>query len=301
MRSAHHIAVCATVTHGSRTTLPVSSTTASDWLCRHPGCNVIEMEPIKATQCKPFLAVICRPAENIIADELKMYAELGHLDPGIELKPIRALEAGATLDSIDLSNYSGVFISGSEFGYLDPPESKSEAQTIMEEQVTAFAQRLVAADFPTLGLCYGMHALAIAGGGTLTSKYSEDIAAPEITLTPAGKNDHITKNIPNPFHAFLGHHDSVGDLPPESEILAASAACPVQMLRIKQNVYSTQFHPEISNEGMKIRTAYYSGSYYDSEAREAIEQMRAAADVRGAHQIIAAFTARYRRHETQRR
>lgn len=244
---------------------------------------------------KPFLAVICRPAPDIIASELDRISTFGDLS-GSELEAVLMVsEPVPQLSEVNLDNYSGVFLSGSEYTFGDPPGKRHPGQDELEDQLLEFSERLIAQDFPTLGICYGMHALNLAAGGSLTGAFGEDIGAPVISLTEAGLTDELTGQLPRNFQSFLGHHDSVGTPPAGSAVLAYSELCPIQMLRIGNNLYGTQFHPEIDNEGMKIRNDYYAGDYFDLEKAETIEKERAAADVDGANYLITAFTQRYRR------
>ncbi|MCI7551721.1 MAG: gamma-glutamyl-gamma-aminobutyrate hydrolase family protein [Actinomycetaceae bacterium] len=251
---------------------------------------------MSAAVSHPFVMLLCRPAENIITSELTTIARLGGLELGRDLIPVRMLRASdEEIAALDLSQYSGVFISGSEYGFGDAAEQRTDAQNAMEARTVAVSQRIIDADIPAFGMCYGMHALAVAGGGTITHEYAEDIDAPQISVTNAGRQDAITAATPSPFQAFVGHHDAVGVMPDNSVVLASSDACPVQMFRIKNNIYGTQFHPEIDNEAMKIRTAYYSGAYFDPSTAQAIEDMRQSADVKGANELIASFVQRYAR------
>ena len=81
--------------------------------------------------------------------------------------------------------------------------------------------------------------------------------------------------------------------------LATSAACPVQAFRVGQNVYATQFHPELDLEGICTRIEVYKNAgYFDpSEAETLKEPSRAvggappddtAGQLRGAAQALSA-------------
>ena len=43
----------------------------------------------------------------------------------------------------------------------------------------------------------------------------------------------------SPFRAFVAHNDAISVPPPGAVVLATSQACPIQMLRIKNNLYAT--------------------------------------------------------------
>ena len=54
--------------------------------------------------------------------------------------------------------------------------------------------------------------------------------------------------MPQTFTAFVGHHEGAVDVPAHATLLASSADCPVQMIRVGRSVYGTQFNPELDVE-----------------------------------------------------
>ena len=44
--------------------------------------------------------------------------------------------------------------------------------------------------------------------------------------------------------------------------LAGSPTCPVQMFRVRQNLYATQFHPELDVPGLLTRISVYRNAGY---------------------------------------
>ena len=51
------------------------------------------------------------------------------------------------------------------------------------------------------------------------------------------------------FDAFVGHKEACRVLPADAVLLASSPTCPVQMFRVRENLYATQFHPELDVAG----------------------------------------------------
>ena len=49
-------------------------------------------------------------------------------------------------------------------------------------------------------------------------------------------------------NAYLAHQDQVIDVPPNAEVLASAAHCPVAALSYDFPALSVQFHPEYSRE-----------------------------------------------------
>ena len=108
----------------------------------------------------------------------------------------------------------------------------------MEAEFDALLDRLVAQDFPFLGACYGIGTLARHQGAVIDSRYAEEVDAPQITLTPQGLADPLCAGMTSPFRAFVAHNDAISVPPPGAVVLATSQACPIQMLRIKNNLYA---------------------------------------------------------------
>ena len=96
------------------------------------------------------------------------------------------------------------------------------------------------------------------------------------------------------FEAFVGHKEACRILPPGAVLLAESPACPVQMFRIKENLYATQFHPELDRAGIITRAQVYrhAGYFPPHELDELIARLQAAV-VTEPSRILRNFVARY--------
>ena len=105
--------------------------------------------------------------------------------------------------------------------------------------------RVVSADFPFLGACYGIGALGRHQGAVVDRRFAEPVGAIEVTLTAPGGRDPLLGELPASFEAFTGHKEAISRLPGHAVLMAGSADCPVQAFRVGANVYATQFHPEL--------------------------------------------------------
>ena len=155
-------------------------------------------------------------------------------------------------------------------------------------------ERVVEADFPFLGACSGNSLLGTYCGGVISRKFAEPVGGADITLTEEGKQDPLLEGIPTTFRVMLGHKEACEEVPPGSTLLAGSEACPVQMFRVKNNVYATQFHPEGDAEGfiVRINTYKYHGYFPPETAEEliaAVENENTAIP----RQILRRFVSRY--------
>lgn len=247
---------------------------------------------------RPFLFVQCRPAGNIERDEKQTIARAGGLTIGEDLRAHVLLEEPDfdPVKDLDLKNdYSGVIISGSPFKAEATATPNTPERRHLHARLTALAQYLLDNDVPTLGLCYGLQMLALASGTSLTDQTSEDLQAVDITITPEGHRDPVTSHLGNTIRAYTGHEDSLASLPAGATLLGCGEHCRYQLVRFGTNIYGTQFHPEITTPGMRIRIDQYGGTYYDATMRDAVTARCMSQDVTSSHRLISAFTDYFRR------
>ena len=240
---------------------------------------------------RPFLLLSSRAEDEAADDEYAAFLRITGLAPE-ELHRVR-MEA-APLPRIDLDDYAGVFVGGSPFNSSDPPRLKSPVQHRVEAELRPLLDEIVARDFPFLGACYGIGTLGIHQGGTIDRTYGEPVGAVPVRLTPAGLDDPVLAGMPAEFEAFVGHKEACRVLPPHAVRLADSPACPVQMFRIKQNLYATQFHPELDQGGIltRVRVYRHAGYFAPEEYDELVERLTVTL-VTEPGRILANFTARY--------
>ena len=191
-----------------------------------------------------------------------------------------------------LDDYSGVLISGSPYNIMTADKAKTTAQITVEEKLADLCDEIIDRDYPTLGLCYGLQVLTLRAGGSLTRAHAEPISAPALTVTEQGLTDPLLRDLGPSFRSYVGHAESVGRVPESMTVLASSDIVPVQMGRIGENVYGTQFHPEISRDGARVRIGLYGGVYCDAEEHDKVmaECMNAYTE----DSILPTFIDRYR-------
>jgi GMP synthase (glutamine-hydrolysing) len=242
---------------------------------------------------RPFLLLSTRSEDDLVADEAAAFAAFGGLRPG-ELESIRVEQA--PLPSLDLDRWSGILLGGSPFTSSDPEDTKSPVQHRVEADLARLLDDVVAADFPLLGACYGVGTLGRHQGGLVDGTYAEKAGAVDIRLTEAGRADPLLAGLPDPFRAFVGHKEAVTLLPEGAVLLASSDACPVQMFRMRQNLYATQFHPELDVDGYVLRiTRYRDAGYFAPETLEAQIAAARVAAVREPARVLRNFVSLYAR------
>ncbi|QTG74644.1 glutamine amidotransferase-related protein [Trueperella pecoris] len=195
---------------------------------------------------------------------------------------------------IDPTEYSGIIVSGSVYSYLEEHESKTAEQIAVEEVLDELNAVVLERDLPYLGLCYGLQSFAVSLGARLTRDYGEEIQAMTIELTEEGKRDAIFGSLPEAFPAVVGHTEAIVEAPAGTVVLASSELCPIQALRYGENVYGTQFHPEIGEESVKIRIDYYNGSKYFAPGQvDAVRARSLGYDYSFSAAVISHFINRY--------
>ena len=124
-------------------------------------------------------------------------------------------------------------------------------------------RRIVDAGKPLFASCFGHHILVRALGGTLTTDHSRgEVGTFDVELTLEGRSDPLLTSFPRRFAVQLGHHDVAVQVPPTCVELAYSDRCRYQMLRVVgKPIYSTQFHPEMSDRHLQARLEMYRDSY----------------------------------------
>lgn len=195
---------------------------------------------------------------------------------------------------IDLDKWDGIIMCGSHFDVSARPEDKSPLQLSIEKNMSALLEEAMERDFPILGVCYGLGLTTTMLGGVVGSQISEQINAPELTLTQEGRHDPILKGIPDIFHAYVGHHESVLETPPQMVRLVTGLIAPMQMARVGKNIYLTQFHPELDYEGISVRIEVFADfGYYPKAERTLVEERVKGVDVSPAHLILSNFVNRF--------
>ncbi|MFB8892673.1 MULTISPECIES: glutamine amidotransferase [Microbacterium] len=240
---------------------------------------------------KPFVLLATR-AEDVPADEeYELFLRHTGLEPA-SLRRVR-LEAGPMPD-IDLDDVSGIFVGGGPFNASDPWEQKSAVQRRVEAEFSELLGRVVAQDAPFLGACYGIGTVGAFLGATIDRRFGEPISVVDVGLTDAGRRDPLLAGMPQTFSAFVGHKEAISELPPRAALLASSAGCPVQMFRVGENVYATQFHPELDLEGITTRIHAYAGyGYFAPDELDLTLSAVRRSPVTHTGSILRAFVERY--------
>lgn len=222
---------------------------------------------------RPFLLLGTRAEPAAAEDEYAAFLRFSGLaETGLHRIELQRRPLGR----VDLGAWSGIMLGGGPFNASDPLAAKSATQQRVERELAALLDDVVARDFPFLGACYGIGTLGVHQGAVVDGTHAEPVGRVTVTLTAAGRADPLLSVLPAVFDAFGGHKEAVTKLPAHAVNLAFSALCPVQAFRVRNNVYATQFHPELDVEGICTRIEVYkhAGYFAPSEAESLKELAR---------------------------
>ena len=243
---------------------------------------------------RPFLLLATR-LDAVIADaEYEAFRTFAGLEPE---QLVRVRLESHRMPVIDLDDYSGIFVGGSPFNASDPDDAKGGIQRRVEREMSALLDRVVAADFPFFGACYGVGTLGVHQGGVVDRTFGETVDVIDVTLTDAGRDDPLFAGMPGEFAAWVGHKEAVTTLPPGAVLLATGERSPVQAFRVGSNLYATQFHPELVAEGVveRVRAYRHEGYFPPGELQATVERIRSAPPVVWPGRLLSTFVQRYAR------
>lgn len=238
----------------------------------------------------PFLLITTREDTAVATAEFRSVCSLSGLAPE-DLHWHRAEQTPLDpLDPLELAHYSGIILGGSPFTVSDPIEQKSPVELRIEAELSRLLDLVVEADFPFLGMCYGIGTIGAHQGAVVDRRFGETAQATTVRLTEAGFVDPLFGSIAASFDALVGHKEAISEVPPHITVLAESVACPVQAFRVGRRVYATQFHPELDADAFAGRVrAYAHHGYFDPARLESIIAGVASADVSGSHRVLSRF------------
>ena len=244
---------------------------------------------------KPMLILQARP-EDLAADaEYEAILQKGGLKAD-DVVRIR-LEKEPAPKVEDLDRFSGIILGGGPGCVTDDPKTKSADEARIEEALFSILPTITKNDFPFLGCCLGIGILGHHLGDFVSKEaFSEPVGVASCEVTAQGGQDPLLENVEPQFDAFVGHKEALQGLPPECVQLVSSPTCPFQMIRFRQNVYATQFHPEADGAGFELRIRLYRDrGYFAPEDADRLIQICKNAQVGQPQKVLQNFVKRYGR------
>lgn len=240
---------------------------------------------------KPFLILQLRPEDDTSDSEFAAFLKYGGID---EKDACRMRIEKTGIPDLTLDEFSAVIVGGSPFDISTAEAEKSSMQREIENDFRRLLDEVVSKDFPFLGACSGCGLLGSYLNTSISNQFAEPVGSATVRLTEEGKSDALLSGFPDQIKVLLGHKEACDETPVGSTLLIRGDACPVQMFRIGNNVYATQFHPEGDSEGFTLRiNAYKHHGYFEPEEAESLIDAVSKEDTPFARKILKRFVSRY--------
>ena len=241
---------------------------------------------------KPILILQLRP-EDVTADsEYACFLKYGQLKEEDTCR-IRIEEKGIPED-LNLDDYCAIIVGGSPFDISTPEDKKTELQKKIEADFKRLLKQVVTKDYPFLGACSGNGLLGSYLGTPITTKYRETVGCVRLDITEAGRRDKLLEGFPEKIDVLLGHKEACDYTPDGATLLMTGSNCPVQMFRVGENVYATQFHPEGDAEEFILRiNTYANHGYFEPHEAEALKREVSKQPTPYAQAILRRFVEKY--------
>ena len=241
---------------------------------------------------KPVLILQLRPEDATSDSEYACFLKYGGLQARDTCR--LRIERHGIPAGLELDDYSAIIVGGSPFDISTPDDEKPAIQKKIEADFTKLLGQVVSRDFPFLGACSGNGLLGSYLGTQISTTYREAIGCVSLTITAAGKRDKLLAGFPDQIDVLLGHKEAADTTPAGATLLITGSACPVQMFRIGENVYATQFHPEGDAEGFILRIdTYRNHGYFEPHEADTLKMAVGLKPTPYAQEILRRFVASY--------
>lgn len=126
-------------------------------------------------------------------------------------------------------------------------------------RLSDWTARVVKAQVPFLGICFGHQMLARAMGGRVDfHPQGREIGSVPIELHAAAASDPLFAAMPQRFYAHAVHAQSVRSLPPGATLLADNAFEATHAFRVGACAWGVQFHPEFNVARMSVYLDHFA-------------------------------------------
>lgn len=208
------------------------------------------------------------------------------------MKKLYILKAGTSLDRVIRSegdfekliiNKSGIpalsceIISNfSYYHYRIPPDAGGFIITGSHSMVTdknhwiiqlsSMIREILKSGVPLLGICFGHQLISTVMGGEVdTIDSGMEIGTVNIRKTSEAKDDVLFKHMPNSFHAFASHTQTITSLPGSAKCLAGNIIEKNHAVCYEPGrVWGVQFHPEFTNNVTKEYIQHFHNNIISS-------------------------------------
>lgn len=219
------------------------------------------------TRMKEVLLVQFRTDPEGIASEQAHYRKT--VPDTVMIRPVSIFDfmnsetGAAALRAAAHAHDATIFGGSAEFdldgGRAHDDPARTTSYTILDV-IRPLITDILEHDMPFLGVCYGHQLFAEHCGGTVTNdKAQKKVGTHTVMRTEAGRIDPIFRELPDVFYAQYAHKDSITNHPASATVLGSSPNCSFAALRYGNNIYTTQFHPELTADDLRRRLQCVAG------------------------------------------
>ena len=149
-----------------------------------------------------------------------------------------SLDSGDRVPALD--DYDALWVMGGPMDVWD----EADCPWLVPEKA-AIKRWVLDLKRPYLGFCLGHQLLADALDGHCARQDKPEIGILDVSLTPAGLSDPLFAGIEAKIKCLQWHSVQVASPPTGAVVLASSAVCNCQAMRVGRNAYGIQFHVEL--------------------------------------------------------
>jgi GMP synthase (glutamine-hydrolysing) len=157
------------------------------------------------------------------------------------------------------------------------------------DYTAAWLKKVIAAETPVLGICYGHQLLAHALGGRVGRRpRGGEFGTVDMRLDDGARGDRLLACLPDGAPVQVCHSEFVLELPPGATLLASSARDPHLAFAFGPAAWGVQFHPEF-NRDILVSYIRESSNLLRSLGRDPEALMRSAAETPRANALLKRF------------
>lgn len=230
---------------------------------------------------------------NLIHGELEAASIVRELGAGVDVVRISALDERIdwSLPAEVLLTFDGVILGGSgDFDFDGARECNDAAKVrsyALLEQLRPLFDYIFARDFPTLGICFGHQMVGAYAGAKVRHDPRQKKSRSHQVSIVGQTAPALLQGIATTFYAQYGHKDSLDQVPVGARLLLhGGVECQVSALHYLTNIYTTQFHPELTVDDMRKRLQLLPGYLPDG-----VDVSQVFTDDTNASRMLRNFTA----------
>ncbi len=168
-----------------------------------------------------------------------------------------------------MPNVAAIILGGSGQFYASKDDQRAPHKKTLD-----FIDRVLEAEIPLLGICYGMQMLCVKYGSKMVDdkKYHEN-GSFLVEKLAAADSDPLLGKMPQEFFGQFGHKEAAINIPDDLICLARSERVDCQAVRVKgKDAWGVLFHAELNYQHLRERTMIFPD--YASDPQNLEESMK---------------------------